>query len=214
MRKGDFYWLLALAAWILILVIPATREPFMAYTGAHPYIGGFIKFAILASMGDFLGVRMNKGSYDIPKGIIARAVIWGFIGMMVALVFPFFMSGAAAVQAAGLLPFEGNRFAHAFFGSSVMNLSFGPMMMVFHKFTDLAVEAYYKGERPIKLSTLVDRVPWHSVVEFTWTKTCIFFWIPAHTIVFLMPSSYRVLASAFLSIALGFLMAMANRKKA
>ena len=214
MRKGDLFWLLGLLAWVLILVIPATREPFMAYTSAHPYIGGFIKFLILASMGDFLGVRMNKGRYDIPKGIIMRAIIWGLIGMMVALVFPFFISGAAAVQSAGLLPLEGNRYAHALFGSAVMNLSFGPMMMVFHKFTDLAVEAYYKGERPITLPMLVDRINWHSVVEFTWAKTCIFFWIPAHTIVFLLPSSYRVLASAFLSIALGFLMAMANRKKA
>lgn len=212
MKKGDVFWILGILAWIVMLSIPMTREPFMAYTSAHPYIGGFIKFSILASMGDFLGIRMNKGDYDIPKGILMRAVIWGFIGMMVALVFPFFMAGAAAVQEMGLLPFAGNKVAHAFFGSMIMNISFGPMMMVFHKFTDLYVDAFYAKEE-VTLSKLVDRVNWHAVVEFTWTKACIFFWIPAHTIVFLLPSAYRVLVSAFLSIALGFLLAIANRKK-
>lgn len=212
MKKGDVIWLLAIFAWVAMLLIPATREPFMAYTSAHPYIGGFIKFSILASMGDFLGIRMNKGSYDIPKGILMRGIIWGLIGMAIAMIFPFFMAGAAAVQDMGLLPFKGSKVAHAFFGSMIMNISFGPMMMVFHKFTDLYVDAFYAKE-DISLSKLVDRVNWHAVVEFTWTKACIFFWIPAHTIVFLLPSAYRVLVSAFLSIALGFLLAIANRKK-
>ncbi len=212
MKKGDIYWIAGILAWVLLLSVPATREPFLAYTTEHPYIGGFIKFSIFASMCDFLGIRMSKGDYEIPKGVLMRAVIWGFIGMMVVLVFPFFMSGAAAVQAAGLLPFEGSRAWHAFFGSAVMNMSFGPMMMVFHKFTDLYVDAFYAKER-VSLSDLVDRVDWHGVVEFTWTKACIFFWIPAHTLVFLLPSQYRVLVSAFLSIALGFLLAIAKKKK-
>lgn len=141
-----------------------------------------------------------------------RGIIWGLIGMAIAMIFPFFMAGAAAVQDMGLLPFKGSKVAHAFFGSMIMNISFGPMMMVFHKFTDLYVDAFYAKE-DISLSKLVDRVNWHAVVEFTWTKACIFFWIPAHTIVFLLPSAYRVLVSAFLSIALGFLLAIANRKK-
>lgn len=213
MKKGDIYWLLGILAWVLILVIPATREPFMAYTSAHPYIGGFIKFSILASMGDFLGIRVTRGDYYIPKGIILRGLIWGIIGMMVALVFPFFMSGTAMVQQSGMLPFAGSTLAQAFFGSAIMNLTFGPMMMAFHKFTDQYVDALYEKKGKITLSALVDRVDWHTLVEFSWVKTCIFFWIPAHTIVFLLPSEYRVLVSAFLSIALGFLLAIAKKKK-
>lgn len=213
MKKGDVFWILALLAWVAILLIPATREPFMAFTTEHKYVGGFIKFAILASMGDFLGIRMNKGDYLIPKGVLMRGLIWGLIGMAVTLVFPFFMEGAAAVQKTGMLPFQESNLAQAFFGATLMNISFGPMMMAFHKFTDLYVDALYAKEPNITLSKLVDRVDWHSVVEFTWTKACIFFWIPAHTIVFLLPAQYRVLVSAFLSIALGFLLAMANRKK-
>lgn len=46
-----------------------------------------------------------------------------------------------------------------------------------------------------------------------WLKTCPYFWIPAHTIVFLLPNQYRVLVSAFLSIALGLLLAIAKKGK-
>jgi len=85
--------------------------------------------------------------------------------------------------------------------------------MVFHRFTDLFIDAKYDEIKKITLSSLVDKVDWHSLVEFSWAKTCIFFWIPAHTIVFMLPSQYRVLVSAFLSIALGLLLALAKKKK-
>jgi uncharacterized membrane protein YraQ (UPF0718 family) len=39
------------------------------------------------------------------------------------------------------------------------------------------------------------------------------FWIPVHTLVFLLPAVYRVIAAALLSIALGVILAFANTKK-
>lgn len=213
MKKGDYIWGSALILWILILVIPATRESFMAFTGAHPYLGGFIKFIILATMGDLLGTRLVKGKYVIPNGVVFRAIVWGVIGMMVTLMFTLFMGGAAAAQAKGLLPFEGLSIAQAFFGSAIMNLTFGPMMMLFHKIMDLIIDLKYDNAGKITLSTLVDKVDWHSLVEFSWAKTCTLFWIPAHTIVFMLPSEIRVLVSAFLSIALGLLLAFAKKEK-
>jgi len=213
LKKSDYIWISGLLIWVVILIVPVSREAFMSFTALHPYIGGFIKFAILASMGDLLGIRLQKGDYVIPKGFIYRAVIWGVIGMMVSLVFTVYMAGAEAAQKAELLPFAGVSLAQAFFGSTIMNLTFGPMMMAFHKFTDLYVDALYEKHSKITLSSLVDKVDWHSLVEFSWTKTCIFFWIPAHTIVFMLPSVYRVLVSAFLSIALGLLLSLAKRRK-
>ncbi len=214
MKRGDFLWGLALLAWIIILMVPASRTAFVAITDAHPYAGGFVKFAILASMGDLLGARVLKGYWAKPKGLHYRAVIWGIIGMMVTLVFTIFMSGAAAAQAAGRLPFAGSAVAAAFFGSTIMNLTFGPMMMAFHRFTDMYIDTLYEGHNErTTISKLVDRNDWHSLVEFSWLKTCPFFWIPAHTAVFMLPGQYRVLASAFLSIALGLLLALAKKGK-
>lgn len=212
MKKGDYIWGASLLIFILFLSLPITREPFMQFTKTHPYLGGFIKFAILATMGDLMGIRLVKGDYYIPSGMIYRAIVWGIIGMMVTLMFSMFMGGASVAQANGLLPFKEQRLAQAFFGSAAMNLTFGPMMMFFHKIMDLFIDTKYEKQQA-KLSNLVDKIDWHSLVEFSWAKTCIFFWIPAHTIVFMLPSQYRVLASAFLSIALGLLLAFAKREK-
>lgn len=213
MKKGDYIWGLALSAFILILIVPVTREIFMAFSEAHPYLGGFIKFAVLATMGDLLGARLVNGDYKIPEGIIYRIIVWGIIGMMISLLFTVFMEGAGAAQRAGLLPFDGINLAQAFFGSAIMNLTFGPMMMVFHKFMDLFIDAEYEKKGKVTLNSLVDRLDWHSLVEFSWVKTCTVFWIPAHTIVFVLPHQYRVLVSAFLSIALGLLLSFVKREK-
>lgn len=213
LKKGDYVWIITFLLWVVMLVTPTSRATFLSFTGSHPYLGGFIKFSILATMGDLLGTRLGKGAYIIPKGMIYRAIVWGVIGMMVSLVFTVFMGGALAAQKAGLLPFENITLAQAFFGSFIMNLTFGPMMMVFHRFMDLFIDAKYEKVDKINLSFLVDKVDWHSLVEFSWVKTCTLFWIPAHTIVFLLPSEYRVLASAFLSIALGLLLALAKKEK-
>lgn len=214
MKKGDFLWIGALLIWGVILIIPSSRTVFIAFTDANPYIGGFIKFGILATMGDLLGARILKGEWIVPKGVFYRAIIWGIIGFMVTLVFSVFMGGAAAAQSAGRLPFKGSNFAQAFFGSAIMNLTFGPMMMVFHKFTDTYIDTKYEnnGEK-ITFVGLVDKIDWHTLVEFSWAKTCPLFWIPAHTVVFLLPGEYRVLVSAFLSIALGLMLALAKKGK-
>lgn len=214
MKKGDFLWIFVLLIWISILVVPDTRVAFINATEAHPYIGGFIKFAILATMGDLLGARVLKGDWVIPKGVFYKAAIWGIIGLMVTLVFTVFMGGVAAAQASSKLPFKGSVFAQAFFGSSIMNITFGPMMMVFHRFTDMYIDTKYekKGGK-VTFDELIDKNDWHSLVQFSWIKTCPFFWIPAHTVVFMLPGQYRVLVSAFLSIALGLLLALAKKSK-
>lgn len=213
-KKGDFIWGAALLLWILILAIPTTRVVFIEVTDAHPYIGGFFKFFILASMGDWLGVRILKGQWIIPKGFIYKAIIWGIIGMMITLVFTVFTGGAQVAQVAGRLPFAGSKLAQAFFGSVIMNLTFGPMMYIYHKFGDLFIDLKYeKNGGKVTVKELVDRVDWYTIVSFSWLKTCIFIWIPCHTIVFLLPVQYRVLVSAFLSILLGILVATSKKGK-
>jgi len=208
MKKGDFVWILALMIWIVVLAVPASRTIFFQVSETHPYFAGFIKFAILATMGDLLGKRLLQNDWVIPKGVLIRAVIWGIIGMMITLVFSVYMGGVAAAQASGRLPWNGSVAAQALFGSIIMNVTFGPMMMTFHRFTNMLIDSKYekKGSR-VSLSDLVDKNDWHSLVEFAWVKTCIFFWIPVHTLVFLLPGQYRVLVSAFLSIVLGLLLA-------
>jgi len=50
LKKGDFIWLFSLAAFVAILVAPVTHKMFVKFTTEHAYMGGFIKFFILATM--------------------------------------------------------------------------------------------------------------------------------------------------------------------
>ncbi|MBP1615814.1 MAG: hypothetical protein H6Q13_3262 [Bacteroidetes bacterium] len=214
MKKGDINWLLILLTFVAILAIPSTRKVFISVTDAYPYAVGFIKFAILATMGELLGARVVNNEWKMPKGVFYKAIIWGIIGMMITLVFTVYMGGVAVAQASGKLPFEGIALAQAFFGSLIMNFTFAPAMFIFHKFTDLYIEnKMEKNGGKVMLSALVDQVDWHLLVEFSILKTAPFFWVPAHTLVFLLPLQYRVAASAFLSIALGLLLALAKKGK-
>jgi hypothetical protein len=212
---GDIVWGILLLIWILILAIPLTRSEFIRITDLHPYLGGFIKFFILASMGDMLGVRILKGNWEFPQGFIFKAMVWGVLGMMITLVFSVYFAGAAGAQASGKLPFDGSQFALALFGSVLMNSTFGPMMYIYHRFGDMLVDMLIEKRRgkinKITLKEMVSRVDWYGLVSFSWLKCCILIWMPLHTIVFLLPAEYRVLASAFLSILLGSLVASSKK---
>ncbi len=213
---GDIIWGALLLVWILILAIPTTRNAFLAFTTVHAYLGGFIKFFILASMGDMLGGRITTGEWRFPRGFFLKAIVWGIIGMMITLVFTVFFAGAGGAMESGRLPFEGSKLALAFFGSFIMNTTFGPMMYVYHKFMDMLVDMIIekhvdKNGGKITVEAMVKRVDWQTLVRFSWIKNCLLIWIPCHTIVFLLPDEYRVLASAFLSILLGTLVAFAKK---
>ncbi|MDU5510908.1 hypothetical protein [Enterococcus gilvus] len=211
MKKGDIIWVLLLAGLLALFVIPVTRDPILASSSAHPYIGGFIKFAILATMGDILGKRIASGNYQLSLQVLFRAIVWGIIGCMVTLVFPVFMGGAGAAQARKLLPFAGVTFVQALCGSSIMNLTFAPAMNTFHRVMDIWIESAAANE-PVTLKKIIGKIDWVSFVTFNWLKVGIFFWIPVHTIVFLLPENLRVIVAAFCSIALGIILSFASKK--
>ncbi len=214
MKKGDFFWLFSLAAFISILVIPVTREMFVKFTTEHAYLGGFIKFFILATMGELLAIRIVTREWNIPKGLPYRAFVWGFLGIVIVLIFNVFATGIAGALANEFLPGGNSKFAFAFFVSFTMNLSFAPTMMAFHRITDTFIDLKYENKGgKVTLSDAVRWIDWDGFVLFVLMKTIPIFWIPAHTITFLLPPEYRVLSAAFLSIALGAILAFAKRKK-
>jgi hypothetical protein len=215
MKKGLFQtvlWILVIVLFSSILIIPATRELFLAATKAHPYLMGFVKFGILATMGELLAIRIATGSWNSPKGIQWRSLIWGLIGMLITLIFQIFSGGVTFAMSGGLLPGGDNMFLFAFFVSSIMNLTFAPTFMAAHRFTDTWIDMYYEGKRKIRVRDVTNRIDWNGFVSFVVIKTIPFFWIPAHTITFLLASEYRVVAAAFLSIALGGILSFAKKK--
>ena len=213
MRKGDFLWILALAAVAAFLMVPATHDVFVAMTLAHPYLIGFAKFCVLATMGELLALRIVTANWSAPKGLIQRAIIWGMLGVVIVLIFDVFAGGVAGSLKKGLLPGGDSKLAFAFFVSTIMNLTFAPAMMLTHRMTDTWLDLKYEG-KGASVADIVARIDWKGFISFVLLKTIPFFWIPAHTITFLLPPEYRVMMAAVLSIALGAILAFAKKKSA
>jgi hypothetical protein len=211
MRKGDFLWGLVLAAVATFLIAPASHEWFVAWTAAHPYLIGFAKFLVLATMGELLALRIVTGEWAAPKGLLQRAVIWGLLGVVIVLIFDVFAGGVMGALKKGLLPGADSKLAFAFFVSTIMNLTFAPTMMLTHRMTDTWLDLKYEG-KAASVPEIVARIDWKGFISFVLLKTIPFFWIPAHTVTFLLPPEYRVLMAAMLSIALGAILAFAKKK--
>ena len=213
MKKGDVIWTAALIGIIAFLLSPTTHKVFVSFTTDYPYIAGFLKFAILATMGDLLAYRMVTSEWKIRKGFLFRVFIWGFLGMAIVLVFTIFGAGITAAMEKGVLPGVGCTIAFAFFTSAIMNLTFAPTMMGFHRLTDTYADLkFIEGRKNLKLDQVSDEIDWNNFISFVVLKTIPAFWIPAHTITFLLPPEYRVLMAAFLSIALGAILSFAKAK--
>lgn len=210
-RYGDLVWLMLFVGFTAII---ATNSLMFQWMNANPYAGGFIKFALLATMGELLVGRIVKKSWAIPPAFAARVLIWGFLGMIITLIFKVFSGGVSAAIQSGLLPFGESAIATAFFVSALMNLTFAPTMMAFHRFTDAYLDIRFGERKKPTLPELVQKMDFVTFIGFVIKKTIPLFWIPAHTITFLLPPEFRVVVAAYLSIALGLLLAIAKSKTA
>ena len=65
---------------------------------------------------------------------------------------------------------------------------------------------------PIQMAERFAALNWQAQWGFVFKKTIPFFWYPAHTITFLLPTEQRVLFAALLGIALGVLLALSSKK--
>ncbi len=221
MKRGDLVWAAALLSVVALFAAPATREVLIGATRAHPYGMGFLKFAVLASMGELLAIRVVTGEWKAPAGLPYRAIVWGLIGSALALIFPVFSAGIAAASSAGLLPSLpgplGEKVSRAFWISAVKNLTWAPTLMLAHRLTDTWLDlagGRLSAVSSIPVAKVAATIDWNGFIGFVLFRTIPLFWIPAHTFTFLLPPELRIIFAAFLSVALGAILAFAKRRGA
>ncbi|MEE4195407.1 MAG: hypothetical protein V2J07_09435 [Anaerolineae bacterium] len=207
----DFFWILVVGGAIVLMLVPPMADWYQAANAAFPYLAAFVKFFLLASMGEYLAKRIQTGGWRLPSYWLGRAVIWGLLGMVIALAFQLFSGGVAAAMENGFLPDTSSRLLTAFMISTLLNLIFAPVMMGFHRFTDTWFDLRAQGDNPT-VEKLVNTINWQQFFSFVVLKTIPFFWIPVHTITFLLPGEYRVLVAAMLSIALGLILSLVGKR--
>lgn len=216
MKRADLVWITFLLVITISLVIPASQTVFVSATQNHPYWMGFIKFALFATMGEMLANRIVSGNWKRLNGMWLRMIVWGVIGMMIVFMFPLYQSGVTGMVDKGLLVSSDGlhgRIFQAFMISAIMNLTFAPVFMAAHRISDTYIDQKFTGGNPT-LTGAIQSVDWPGYYSFIVGKTIPFFWIPAHTITFLLPSEFRVIYAAYLSIALGAILAYGRRRVA
>ena len=227
MKKNDLIFLTTVfVVFALFLFVKPVTSWYMQFNKEHGMVMSFLKFALLATLGEIIALRIKTGNYNEPGfGIIPRMIVWGFLGLAINLAFNIFASGAPVFLAyMGLKDapaamngsFSGLKLLDAFTISTTMNLIFAPVMMTFHKITDIHIIANggtVSGLlKPIPFGPILKGINWDVMWNFIFKKTIPFFWIPAHTITFLLPPEFRVLFAALLGIALGLILAIGGQK--
>ena len=119
---------------------------YLACNASHPYLMALLKFGILSTAGEVIGLRIKTGRYNEPGfGILPHAVVWGFLGVWIAAMMKtlsigvpavaesFGIEGVAAAMKGELTPLK---FIGALLISLTMNTTFAPVFMTLHKITD------------------------------------------------------------------------------
>ena len=227
MKKNDFIFIFCFIIFFLpFFVFDSVFQFYESLNRDHGMIMSFVKFAILATIGESIGLRIKSGVYNKKGfGLIPRAIVWGFLGLTIKMAFVIFASGTPKfLEYLGMSSavdsmkggFSGLKLFVAFAISASMNLIYAPIMMTLHKITDIHIVnnggtiagLFHK----IKFGEIMANMDWSVQWDFVFKKTIPFFWIPAHTITFLLPSEYQVLFAAVLGIVLGVLLAIASLK--
>lgn len=225
MKKHDLYFIFGIFCFLSpFIFVTEIYQSYISFNQQHGFIMSFIKFAILATAGEAIGLRIVSGHYNAPGfGLIPRAVVWGFLGITIKIAFIIFATGAPAVLAyAGMENistimqggFTANKLLLALSFSLSLNLIYAPILMTFHKITDCHIVnngGTLKGLfRPIAIADIMVSIDWRKQWNFVFAKTIPMFWIPAHTITFLLPADMRILFAAALGIALGVILAISS----
>ena len=232
MKKGDVITgLLIILIFLPFILIPSLNEAYKQVNSSIPYLMSFLKFFILATIGEVLGSRIRQGGYYLKGfGLLPRAIVWGFLGISIKMAFVIFGEGAPYMLKTMGLTFptdnpavilENNfrtdgswlQLLSDFTVSVTMNIFFAPVFMTFHKITDTHIAMnggfFVKCLRPIQFRKIITSMDWDVQWNFVFKKTIPVFWIPAQTLNFLLPGEYRVLVAAIYSIILGVILAFA-----
>ncbi len=230
MKRSD---IIVLGVIILILlpffIFPSVLNAYEDLNAAHAYILSFIKFAILATFGESLGLRLRTGVYNKKGfGLLPRALVWGFLGIIIKIAFVIFGEGAPVMlktfgvhfpmsNPADVLKqsgFSALKLMAAFTVGTSLNLLFAPVFMAFHKITDMHIMktgGTLKGFfTPIPVGRYIQDGDWLTFWNFVVKKTIPLFWIPAQTLNFMLPEGYRILVAAAYGVILGVLLSLAS----
>lgn len=173
-------------------------EQYVAWVKANPLSSAAIQFGLLGTLGESLSVSLRKKRPALPGSVwvtLAKVAAWALLGIIIKYGFAGMKGFASALIEHRLLPaFVASGLGWAFAVSVLTNFFFGPQMMFFHRLED---------------NLILRR--WDMAGLSTAWWTLLWFWIPAHTITFALPTEYQIGLAALWSIVLGLILGLAKK---
>ena len=164
---------------------------------AHPILMAMAQFAILGTFGDIVSKWIISKKVFLPFSIgvlMLKMCEWAILAICIKYAFVGFNGFVDALVQHKMLP-EMGKVVRAFALSSSMNLQFGPFLVIGHRLLDnlIAREKNWAN---------IDK----GLMSLLW------FWIPAHTITFILPKHYQIGLAAVWSVVLGIILGFYNKK--
>ncbi|KIX11530.1 hypothetical protein [Dethiosulfatarculus sandiegensis] len=174
-------------------------EAYINMVTANPLGMAAIQFAILGTLGEVASFSAVNRRFALPCNqmqLALKAVAWAVLGIVVKYGFVGVTGFADALLDHGLLPsFLSSGLGRAFLLSFCMQAVFGPQIMYFHRLED----------------NLILR-QWNFSGMETALKALVWFWLPAHTITFMLDKPLQIGLAAAFSVALGFILGFAKSR--
>jgi len=164
---------------------------------AQPIITAIIQFAVLGTLGDavshWIVERRIFTPYDL-KTLILKIIEWSILAVMIKYAFIGFHGFVESLIDNNYLPqLEG--IGKSFAISTSMNLQFGPLLVITHRLMD---------------NFIAGKQNWKNLDKGFYSL--LWFWIPAHTVTFILPKEFQIGLAALWSLALGIILGFYNRK--
>jgi len=164
------------------------------FVKTYPILSAMVQFAVLGTIGEWFGASIRKGKITLFsfKITLGKMLIWAILAVMIKYAFVGFTGFVNELVSHGMLP----DFFLAFFISAFMNILFGPALIFSHRAMDNFLEKKHN---------------WKGIKGAVFTL--LWFWIPAHTVTFLLPEIWRITLAAVWSVVLGIILGFFNREK-
>jgi hypothetical protein len=164
---------------------------------AYPILTAMIQFAILGTLGDVIAKWIIRRKLFLPFPpvvIVLKMIEWAILAICIKYAFVGFQGFVDSLVQHGLLP-EVDIVGRAFAISTMMNLQFGPFLVIMHRVLDNVISREQN---------------WNNIGKGF--LSLLWFWIPAHTITFILPRPFQIGLAALWSVALGIILGFYNRK--
>lgn len=174
-------------------------QAYIDWVHSWPILSAMIQFAILGTIGEIVSKWLIQKNFKYPFGLaitLWKMLVWAILAVGIKYAFKGFGGFLDGLIQAGMWKdLEPGSFGYAFSLSLLMNLQFGLTLVIIHRVLDNLVEKVKNWKNMDK-----------SMYSLLW------FWIPAHTVTFMLPDSLRIGLAAVWSVALGLILGFYNRK--